>query len=318
MTNKPTRNGEETIETSEPLNEEINKLQREIEKLETELKKAKRRPSGRIGVVFIVLGALSLITSIVNIKELLSQTPLAPIAPSITGNTQVLAFIGLGLVLWGGLFLLARPVSYVKSSLLEATATSLYTTIDRIKKDLKYNSKSYYIPPYPKEVYIPEHLKGLKEMIVFISANGEAELPSIEEIAESRFLLEDPKGMIVTPPGQGLLEQFEKELRANFTTIGLEDLYEILPKIIAEDLQLAKEVTMETEENLIHLKIVGSIYKALCYEADLQSVRFLGSPLVSAVACALAKTTGKPVTIHETEINPETETIEVSYRIIEV
>lgn len=311
MTNKPTRNGEETIETSEPLNEEINKLQREIEKLETELKKASRKPSGRIGIVFIILGAISLITSII-------PTSLAPIAPSINGNTQVLAFIGLGLLLWGGLFLLARPVSYVRSSLLEATAISTYATIERIRKDLKYNSKSYYIPPYPKEVYIPEHLKGLKEMIVFISANGEAELPSIEEIAESRFLLEDPKGIIVTPPGIGLVEQFEKELRQNFTTIGLEDLYEILPKIIAEDLQLAKEVAMETEKNLIHLKIVGSIYKALCYEADLQSVRFLGSPLVSAVACAIAKTTGKPVTIQESEINPVTETMDVHYRIIEV
>ena len=114
------------------------------------------------------------------------------------------------------------------------------------------------------------------------------------------------------------MEQFEKELRANFTTISLEDLFEILPKIIAEDLQLAKEVAMETEENRVHLKIVGSIYKALCYEADLQSVRFLGSPLVSAIACAIAKTTGKPVTIQETETNPDTETIEVSYRIIEV
>jgi hypothetical protein len=318
MTDKPARNGEETIETAEPLNEELNKLQREIEKLETELKKAKRRPSGRIGVVFIVLGALSLITSIINIKELLSQTPLAPIAPSITGNTQVLAFIGLGLILWGGLFLLARPVSYVRSSLLEATAISTYATIDRIRKDLKFNSKSYYIPPYPKEVYIPEHLKGLKEMIAFISANGGTELPSIEQIAESRFMIEKPKGMIVTPPGHGLMEQFEKELRQSFTTIDIEDLYEILPKIIAEDLQLAKEVTMETEENLVHLKIVGSIYKALCYEADIQSVRFLGSPLVSAIACAIAKTTGKPVTIQETEINPVTETMDVTYRIIDV
>ena len=210
-----------------------------------------------MGVVFIILGALSLILSVFDLKELLSQTPLAQIVPSITGNPQILAFIGLGLVLWGGLFLFIGPVSYVKSSLLEATAISIYTTIDRIEKDLKYNSKSYYIPPYPKEVYIPEHLKGLKEMIVFISANGEAELPSIEEIAESRFLLEDPKGIIVTPPGQGLVEQFEKELRQNFTTISLEDLYEILSEIIAEDLQLAKEVAMETEDNRVHLKIVG-------------------------------------------------------------
>lgn len=247
----------------------------------------------------------------------MSHTPLASIAPSVIGNPQVLAFIGLGLVLWGALFFFVRPVSYVRSSLLEATAVSLYTTIDRIKKDQKYNSKSYYFPPFPKDVYIPEHLKGLKETIVFISANENTELPSIEDIAQSRFLLEDPRGVIVTPPGQGLLEQFEKELRVNLTNIDLEDLCEIIPKIILEDLQLAREVVMEAEENLVHLKIIGSIYQALYYEADLQSVRFLGSPLESAIACAIAKTTGKTVTIQESKINPDTEAIEVSYRIIE-
>ena len=39
MTNKPTRNGEETIETSEPLNEEIKKLQREMQFLESSFQK---------------------------------------------------------------------------------------------------------------------------------------------------------------------------------------------------------------------------------------------------------------------------------------
>jgi len=252
------------------------------------------------------LGALSLILSIIN-----------PRAPFITENTQILVFIGLGLVFWGVLFFLVRPIHYVKSSLLEATAISFYTTIDRIKKDMKYKSKSYYIPPYPKEVYIPEHLKGLKEMIVFVSANDETDLPSIEEIAESRFMLENPKGMIVTPPGLGLVEQFEKELRGNLTKIDLEDLCEVLPKIILEDLQLAEEVVMEAEENQVQLTITDSIYKALYYEADLQSVHFLGSPLVSAIACAIAITTGKTVTIQESKMDLDIETIDVSYRIIE-
>ena len=310
MTNKPTRNGKETIETSESLNEEINKLQREIEKLETELKKAKRRPSGRIGVAFIFLGALSLIISVF-------QIPLTPIAPSINGNTQVLAFIGLGLVLWGGLFLLARPVSYVRSSLLEATAISLYTTIVRIKKDLKYNSKSYYIPPYPKEVYIPEHLKGLKEMIVFISAKDDTKLPSIEGIASNKFMQEDPEGIFISPPGLGLVDQFEKELRMNLSKIDIKDLCEILPKIILENLQLAKEVTMEIEENQVHLKVMDSLYKHLYLEEDLRSIRFIGSPLESAIACAIAISTGKTVTIKESKTHPDSDTIEVIYRLVE-
>jgi len=100
MTNKPSEGGEETLETAESLNKQINQLQKEIKNLETELTKLKSKPTGRIGVVFIILGALSLILSVFD-----SQTPLAPFIPSITGNPQILAFIGLGLILWGGLFL---------------------------------------------------------------------------------------------------------------------------------------------------------------------------------------------------------------------
>jgi len=317
MANTPGTDGENTEETTESLTDRINELQREVEKLKTEINKSPTKLSVRIGVGLIIPGAILLILSMVNLKVLLSGTPLAPIAPSVTGNPQILAFIGLGLVFWGALFFLVRPTSYVKSSLLDATAISSYTTIDRIAKELKYHSKSYYIPPYPEEVYLPEHLKGLKEMIVFISADEETKLPSIEEIAKSRFILDNPNGIIISPPGLGLVDQFERELRTNLTKINLEELCEVLPKTIQEDLQLAKEVVMESEENQVHLKITDSIYKALYHEADLQSVRFLGSPLESAIACAIAKSTGKPVTIQESNISQDAEAIEVTYRTVE-
>ena len=317
MTDKPSEGGEETIESDEPLKKQISQLQKEIEKLEAELTELKSKPKGKIGVALIILGAVSLLLSVFDLKELLSQTPLAPIIPSITGNPQTLAFIGLGLILWGGLFLFIRPISYVKSSLLEATAISTYATIDRIERDLEYNSRSYYIPPYPKEVYIPEHLKGLKEMIVFISAKDDARLPSIEGIASNKFMLENPEGIFITPPGLGLVEEFEKELRTNMTQIDLKDLCEILPKIILENLQLAKEASMEIEENQVHLKVTDSLYKDLYQEADLRSIRFIGSPLESAVACAIAQSTGRTVTIQESRIHPDTDTIEVTYSLVE-
>jgi len=267
--------------------------------LKLELRKVKRIPSGKIGIVFMVPGVLSLIFSIFN-------------------NSQVLAFIGLGLTFWGALFLFVRPVRYVRSSLLDSAAISSYSTIDRIIKDLKYKGKSYYIPPYPKEVYLPEYLKGLKDMIVFISADSGAGMPSIEEMAKGRFLLENPKGICVAPPGSGLLTQFEKELRVDITKIELSELCESLPQLILESFQLAKEIEMKTEENQVHLKIFDSIYKNLYSgEENLKSVHFLGCPLVSAIASSIAKNTGKIVTIHKDRISPDGQTIEVWYRFIE-
>jgi len=287
------------LTSTQYLIETIKQLQADAQKLRLELRKAKRVPSSKISIIFLVPGALSLVFSILN-------------------NSQVLAFIGLGLTFWGALFLFIRPIRYVKSSLLDSTAISSYSTIDRIIKDLKYKGKSYYIPPYPKEVYLPEHLKGLKNMTVFISADSGIDMPQIEEIAQSKFLLKNPKGILAAPPGLGLLTQFEKELRTDITKLEISDLCESLPKLILENFQLAKEIQMNTENKQIHLKILDSTYKNLySTEKNLKSIHFLGCPLVSAIACAIAKTTGKIVTIHHDKTSLDGQTIEVWYRFIE-
>lgn len=265
--------------------------------------KSKRRTrtpvSSIIGAVFLVSGVLSLIRSVYS-------------------ESQILAFIGLGLTFWGVLFFLLRPVRYVESSLLDSTVLASYSTVDRIIKDLKYTGKGYYIPPYPKDVYLPEHLKGLKDAVVFVSSESDAVMPSVEEMAEGKFLVEKPKGILVAPPGLGLLTQIEKQLNVDYTKIELSELCEVLPRFILETFSLAKDITMTLEENQVNLKIFGSIYKNL-YNAEnnLKSISFLGCPIVSAVACVLAKASGKAVTIQKLTLSPDGLTIEVWYRIVQ-
>ena len=259
--------------------------------------KSRQIPSGKIGFAFLIVGALSLVGS-------------------ITASSSTLAFIGLGLSFWGALFLFTRPIKFVRGSLLDWTAVSSYTTIDRMLEDLNYKGKGVYVPPYPKDVYLPDYLKGLKEMIVFISATGTAEMPTIEEMARKEFLVKNPKGICISPPGYGLMSLFEKEMRTDFSHINLESLYDILPKIA--DLGLAGEVEAETENDFIHITIVDSIYKDLySRERALKSIHLIGCPLVSAVACAIAKTTGKNVIIVKDKISPDLKKIEVWYQTIE-
>lgn len=262
-------------------------------------KKTKGVPSGKIGLAFIIPGALSLIFSIIN-------------------NSSILAFIGLGLSFWGALFFLVRPVKYVPAGLLDSTAVSTYATIDRIVKDLKFKSKSYYIPPYPRDVYLPEHLKGLKEAVVFISSDTGG-MPSVEDLAQSKFLLESPSGICVAPPGLGLITQIEKELKKDVSKLPLNELCESLPPIIVESLELAKEAEMREEGGNVYLKLFDSAYKTLySAEENLKSIHFLGCPIISAVACAIAKATGKMVTIQKENMLPDGQTIEVWYQIVEV
>ncbi len=286
------------LSTTQYLVETVKRLQAENENLKLELMETRGIPSGKIGIIFLVPGVLSL-------------------AFSVYTASPLLAFIGLGLTFWGALFFFARPIKYVRSTLLDSTAITSYSTIDRIVKDLNYKGKSYYIPPYPRDIYLPEYLKGLKDMIVFISADSGASMPSIEEMAKSRFLIESPKGISVAPPGLGLLTLIEKEMRTDMTTLNINELCDTLPKIILENFQLAKAIEMKHEQNDVYLKIMGSIYSNLySREENLESVHFLGCPLVSAAACATAKATGKMVTIERDKVSPEEQVIQVWLQIV--
>ncbi len=280
----------------EYLIETIKQLQIQAEKLRQEVRKSRNPPSGRISFIFLAIGIASLVSSLFE-------------------NSQVLAFIGLSLTFWGALFLFTRPTKYVQSELLDSTAMSSYSTVDRIIKDLKYKGKSYYIPPYPKEIYLPEHLKGLKEMIVFVSADSDSHMPSVEEMAKSKFLI-NPDGICIAPPGLGLATQIEKELKQDLAETRLNDLCETLPQTVLDNFQLAREIVMETEKNQVRLGMVNSLYQDL-YRHELKSIHALGCPLVSAVACILAKATGKITTISKDTMSPDDQTLTVWYSFLE-
>jgi hypothetical protein len=305
------------IATSSPSHENIKELQKENKQMKQELQKAKKSasaqkiPSNKISIALLTIGALLLLASVIV-------------------SSTILAFIGLGLAFWGALFLFATSTKFVKAPILDAAAISYYTTLDRIIDDLNYKGKPIYIPPYPKDTYLPEHLAGLKEMVVSISAENNTEIPNIGEIAQKEFLVKNPQGIVITPPGSGLVNLFEKELSsdlgsllpkelgADFTKMDQESFYEWLPTIIVNHLELASNLEIKAEKNQIYLKITDSVYRNLySWEKNIKTIHSIGCPLISAIACALAIKTGKLVTITETKISPDLKTIEVWYGIVE-
>ena len=255
--------------------------------------------SAILRIIFLILGAISLVAS-------------------LFAESQVLALIGLGLIFWGALLMFLSPVRHVEASLLYSASIASYSTVDRIIADFKYKGKGYHIPSYPKDVYLPEHLKGLKDVLVFVSAEDTAEMPSIEELAEGKFLLKDSKGVLIAPPGLGLLEEMESKLNLDLTKTGLAELSEVLPQFLLENFGIAKDIALTVKEHGIELRIHDSIYKNL-YSAEkhLKSVGMLGCPLASVVACALAKVSGKPVIIQRYRISLDGLTVEIQYHIVE-
>jgi hypothetical protein len=112
---------------------------------------------------------------------------------------------------------------------------------------------------------------------------------------------------------------FERTLGTSFMKVDLQYLEQNIPKLLIEDLEIAQKVEIKIENRRVHVRMENSIFKNLWKEAIKLPHLWcsLGDPLVSAIACALTKATGKPVIIEKNQISNEGQTIDIEYRILE-
>jgi len=254
------------------------------------MKKSKLPLPRVIAILLLFLGPLSL-------------------AVSIVCTSSILTFIGLSLTFWGALLFYVAPSKHVKLDLLNQTALSSLANLDKILTELKCRGKGIYLPP--------KYLSDLESGKVFLSSKAETTVPSLKEIREETVFLKNPNGVCLIPPGLALTQLFEKELGISFTKADVKDLQVKLPKLFIEDLEIAEDLKIETEHDQVEVEIKGSVYQDLCQEVKkFQRVSdLLGSPIASALACALAKASGNPVVIENEVINSKGRTIKVQYRI---
>jgi hypothetical protein len=247
------------------------------------------------------------------IYSTLIATGAIALAISIIYTSSILAFIGLGLVFWGIIFAYIRTEEYTKKVLLDATASPQMATLNQIIQELEYKGNAIYLPP--------KYLKDPEANKAYISKQKETSLPAPEQIQkqETRFFIENPLSILLTPPGAGLARLFEKTFKTNFTRVDLQYLQRNMPNLFIEDLEIAQNFEMEIENNKIRVKIENSVYSALNIETEQPSSTYFlfGSPLSSAIACALAKTTGKPIIIEKQQTSEDGGDVTIEYRILE-
>jgi hypothetical protein len=237
------------------------------------------------------------------------------LAVSIIYNSLILAFIGLGLVFWGIILAYIRTEEYVKKVLLDATIPPQLVTLNEIVRGMECEGNAIYLPP--------RYLSDPKANKAYIPKRKGAKLPTQDETQEldprfSMTFLENPEAVLVTPPGAELTNLFEKVLNTDFTRMDLQHLQESLPKLLIEDLEIAKNFEMEAENNIIRVKIEGSVYNALNIRSEKPANTYpFDSPLSNSIACALAKTTGKPIIIENQQTSEDGRDVTIEYRILE-
>jgi len=276
-------------ENLDQLRERIRLLEREKGKLRGEMWRHNRKPSRKAGYLLFSFGVLSLTSSIFY-------------------SSFILAFIGLGLTFWGALLLYIAPTKFVKGVLLDSTAISSLISISRIITDLRYEGNGVYLPP--------RYLREVKGGTVFIPVRKEIVIPPVQ-VAEGRLF--HPNGIYLTPPGLSLTNLYEDELGTDFARVDLRYLQNNLPKLFIEGLEIAEDLKLTTESDIIHLKITGSIYADLCRELRKTASNLcsqIGCPLCSSIALAVARSTGNPVTIEDSKVSADGRTVEVRFRLL--
>jgi len=260
----------------------------------------------------LALGAVALIVSIITVFS-------------------TLALIGLGLIFWGAILNFVQTEEYAKEILLPATVTSILTTLDQTLKELGYEGKAVYLPP--------KYLKDPEDNKAYIPKQDAASLPTPEQIQKQQTepSNKNPEGILVTPPGAGLAKLFEKTLDTNFMKRDLQYLQQHMPKLFIEDLEIATNLEITSgpsssanptndspnqigkNQDSVHVRINSTVYKDVCKEARQLPYVYttLGCPLSSAIACAFARATGKPITIENEKTSEDGKTIEIDYHILE-
>jgi hypothetical protein len=220
-----------------------------------------------------------------------------------------LAILGMVLVSLGAIFLYVTPVKHVPLTLLNSSAEVAVANIERLISELNLTESGIYLPPKnlkkePSLVFIPETIKTLS---------------STSEETNGKLLTGEKTGAFVTPPGAALSRLFEQKMGISFPKTDINKIQNKLQKLLVEDMELAESAEIQIQESTITIEIVGSVLDEICRQTDSQpkTHKRVGCLLSSAIACTLAKATGKPVTILNETRNKETETTIIEYQIFE-
>jgi hypothetical protein len=223
--------------------------------------------------------------------------------------SSFLAIIGVALVFWGVLLLYITPAKHVSLKLLWASTASPTCNIERILTELNLIEKGHYLPP--------KYLKDVESSLVFIPRKSDQPLPEPEEITEGKLFAKEQNGIFLTPPGMALSKLFEQELKTSFRKTNLAYVQQNLPKLLVDGVEIAETAEMQIKDNKITLEIEGNLLNYVCQETQKlpRTHQSVGCILTSAIACALAKATGKPITIEKEEQTPDGKITRIEYRI---
>jgi hypothetical protein len=230
---------------------------------------------------------------------------------SALNSSSFLAVLGVSIAFWSALLLYLTPTKNVFLDLLNASASTSGSNIERSLIEFNSAEKGVYLPP--------QNLRNFESSLVFVPKTPQTTLPAPDETSDKLFA-EKKNGLFLTPPGLALSMMFEHELGLSFRKIDFSQMQRMITRLI-HNLEFAEDAQVRVQDRTITLEVTASIFNTLCQETKNSQPRThaqVGCVLASAFACAFAKASDKPITIQKDTLNPDTKTLIIEYRMEEV
>lgn len=275
----------------EDLLNRLDQLEKDKEKLVEELLRLKKKPGRKIAYLLLSLGVILL-------------------ALAIYFYQNIAAFIGIALTFWGALLLYVGPSDFVRKGILDSVMTESLENYHQLIDELGYKGTPQYISP--------RTLWGIRNTAIIILKSDNIQMPSSEQLAAKKVLIDNPQAIKLIPPGHKLSRYIEDQIRINFSTMELNSIQDSLQKGIVESLEIAEALHMERMGSTVYIAMEGAIfYDVLPRESEFYKQHHIGDPINSAIACIIARSTNRPVIIEKIEKDRK-KTIKTTFKLVEL
>jgi hypothetical protein len=245
-------------------------IEKDVQKDSEEDNRTKRRPTGTISRLILLIGIIFL-------------------SLSFDYDNRTIAFIGTNLILIGATLFYSRPVKFVRSDILNSMYYQILTNSGLIK-EMGYEGEPF--------LYSPRSIWGLNNVVTIIpkkslNANNFQVIETNEVHVSDDFIQFPPSGI-------ELLHLYEGEYNLNFTSLELTNFSDKLDEILINGLNLVKNIDIKIDKE-VEIKLLSPVTEAIINAVIENDCIPYGDPLLNSLGCILAKITGKRVSIKHIE-----------------
>jgi hypothetical protein len=220
-------------------------------------------------------------------------------------SSHIPAFIGMALTFWGALLTYIKPTQFVSKKIMDSIIPDLLSNINRFVNGRKFNGTPIFFPL--------GNLERIENVVLCIPESDRDPLPSLQQLSMDDPFIKNPPAIKLRPIGLRLSKLMEDSFQIESSPVNSSGLKKNLHEILIEDLEITESFEMKATGSIIQVEIGKTIFDEIVKEFINDFHYYTQNPIVSAIACILARLNKSPIIIEK--IRKHLNLTQITYRI---